>query len=371
MAVEGGLNPDVLFSPGGIAPAVGGPIEGYGRGAYRRSHVDRPRVSPHDEIHLLEEGTEPFERKFRQHPHVSADAARDRLRSDPLAFVSPGEENGRFGKPLQNLPPKVNPPLLVPKLGRPGGAVMEKDGEAVGQGCQQGLGRRVILGRGKDIGGDDHPRVVLAKGNARHPQGAAAHVVVLAAERHLVGGKEEIEGLPHPLPVEAEAAPGPRQPGDEPALEVTLDVEGDVVGCLAKRLPERLHLPAGPRGEGMPAPLPGFHDVDLPQQRVPVENLPVPFFHHPVDFDTRHRLTEIVEHRQGVDDVTKGGNFDDEDSNGHACCLQPQLADCGRFTARKSRNSSFVFPGRPPRHASVQFGPILSFKVPRLPPTNR
>jgi hypothetical protein len=142
--------------------------------------------------------------------------------------------------------------------------------------------------------------------------------MVLPAERNLVRGKETIERFPHPVPVKAIAARSAGEPGYDPALDVSLEIEGYIIRSLMQITTDSGNLVTCGVGERIAAPCPGPDHMEPVHQRVPFEDIVVSLLDRPIDLDAGNRPMEVIQYRKGVDDIFQWRHSDDQDPFGHS-----------------------------------------------------
>jgi hypothetical protein len=134
-----------------------------------------------------------------------------------------------------------------------------------------------------------------------------------------VGVEGARQRLPGVFAVEPEHARRPGQPRHDRRLQQSLEIDCDIVAA-PPQLPDR-------RQQGGPAParLPIVHRHPAVDHRHQLEDLPVLRAHQPIDPRGRVGAAQGRGHRDGVHDVAKGTEFDDQDSQGWSLVLVARL----------------------------------------------
>jgi len=87
----------------------------------------------------------------------------------------------------------MDPALLKPEFGLPGGAVMKKEYQTVRQGRKKSPGNLIIFVRSIDIRRKFEGTEIFAKGDAYQSEVLIGDMIVVATDRDLLGGEEEVD----------------------------------------------------------------------------------------------------------------------------------------------------------------------------------
>ena len=97
--------------------------------------------------------------------------------------------------------------------------------------CQQKhLGCGVILRPGGNGGFQLHSGKVPPERDADEAEIFVGHMVILASQRDLAGGEEQVGGLPYHIAGKSHPVGATAQPGNQATLHVPLDIEDQVIG---------------------------------------------------------------------------------------------------------------------------------------------
>ena len=282
---------------------VGGAVQRHARQAGGGGQVGQAGVDGDETVPGQHPVGERGQRQARQHLDAGQ-ILRDALGAGALGVVAARQPHplaGGGGPFRQGAPVGFG---VV--LGGPGGAVAEHQlGAGPGQRARRAGAAQTVIG-GAVRGG-------VAEGGGEqlpHP----GHRVAAQGHRQRPVQRQRRPGLAGGRFIQTELGAA-RQTGDKGAFDQALGVDHGVVLAFAQGVLEGGPLAAATGAPGVPAPAAqgtGQHPL---HRRVAAGQVGEALFHHPVQPQARGRPRRVGDRRQGVDHITHGGGFDQQNTH--------------------------------------------------------